>query len=168
MDRETADRYKFGDFEVDRLRRVLRRDGEPIALNPKAFDLLLELIDNRGEIVTKDVLLERVWPGQFVEENNLTVQVSALRKAFGEKKGENRFIVTVSGNGYKFVGGADDEWDREIDIENRTIERIVIERDTTNQSHTLRLSRSWPVYAVSVLVVAGIATFFAYRYLEAA
>ena len=168
MDRETADSYKFGDFEVDRLRRVLKRNGEPIALNPKAFDLLLELIDSRGQVVTKDVLIERVWPGQFVEENNLTVQVSALRKALGEKKGENRFIVTVSGNGYKFVGGADDEWNQEFDIENRTIERIVIERDATSQSHTPRFTRSWPAYAISVLVVAGIATFLAYRYLEAA
>jgi TolB-like protein/DNA-binding winged helix-turn-helix (wHTH) protein len=168
MNRETADRYKFGDFEVDRLRRVLKRDGEPIALNPKAFDLLLELINNRGDVVTKDVLLERVWPGQFVEENNLTVQISALRKAFGEKKGDNRFIVTVSGNGYKFVGGSEDDWDQEIDIENRTIERIVIERDIDPESRTASVSRRWPLYAISVLVVAGIATFLAYRYLEAA
>src|SRR5688572_30765503 len=107
MERRTADRYRFGDFELDRLRRVLTRNGEPLALNPKAFDLLLELVVNRGDVVTKDVLMERVWPGQFVEENNLSVQISALRKVFGEKKGENRFIATVSGNGYRFVGELD-------------------------------------------------------------
>lgn len=171
MKNGTADRYEFGDFQLDRLRRVLMRNGEPISLNPKAFDLLLELVLNRGEVVTKDVLLERVWPGQFVEENNLTVHISALRKVFGEKKGENRFIVTVSGNGYKFVGGVDDAPDGEIAIESRTIERIIIEEDGSPQSDAGQLagrpSRFWPVYAMVTLVVVTIGGFLAYRYLEA-
>src|SRR5687767_3843360 len=127
MENGAADKYKFGDFELDRVRGVLKRNGETLALNPKSIDLLLELVANRGNVVTKDELLDRVWPGQFVEENNLTVQISALRKAFGEKKGENRFIVTVPGNGYKFVGELDDESNGEIEVENRTIERIFIE-----------------------------------------
>jgi DNA-binding winged helix-turn-helix (wHTH) protein/TolB-like protein/Tfp pilus assembly protein PilF len=172
MENGTADRYRFGEFELDRLRGVLKRNGETLALNPKAFDLLLELVVNRGDVVTKDVLLERVWPDQFVEENNLTVQVSALRKVFGEKKGENRFIVTVPGNGYKFVGELDDESNGEIAVENHTIERIVIEENSGPLSPTPRpvgrLGSTWPLFAMATLVVVAIGGFFAYRYLETA
>jgi DNA-binding winged helix-turn-helix (wHTH) protein len=75
------------------------RSGEPVSLYPKAFDLLEHLIENRGSVLSKDVLLERVWPGQFVEENNLTVQISAIRKISGEQI----FITTVPGRGYSFV-----------------------------------------------------------------
>src|SRR5438046_7318671 len=95
--------YTFDDFVVDTVRRLLLRDGQPIALPPKAFDLLVALIDAAGEATTKDELLERVWPNQSVEEGNLTVHISALRKALGERRGENRYIVTVPGHGYQFV-----------------------------------------------------------------
>ncbi len=97
--------FKFNDFEVDADRRLLFKEGNVVNLNPKAFDLLLVLIENRGKIVTKDELLETVWAGQFVEENNLTVHISALRKILGERKNEHQFIVTIPGKGYKFIGG---------------------------------------------------------------
>lgn len=74
-----------------------------VALNSKTFDLLLTLVENYGKVLGKDELLEKVWEGQFVEENNLTVQISALRKIFGESKNENKFIVTIPGKGYKFI-----------------------------------------------------------------
>ena len=95
--------YIFSEFSLDPSRRLLTRNGEQIDLSPKAFELLLTLIENRGRVLSKDELLERVWDGQFVEENNLAVQVSALRKAFGETSHDHRFIVTVPGKGYKFV-----------------------------------------------------------------
>lgn len=95
--------YSFAEFEVDTAKRLLLKNAEVVSLNPKAFDLLVVLLENRGHIVTKEELLKTVWPDQFVEENNLTVHVSALRKIFGEKKGEYQFIVTVPGKGYKFV-----------------------------------------------------------------
>ncbi len=97
--------YSFAEFEIDASKRRLSKNGSPVALNPKAFDLLLALIENRGRIVQKEELLEAVWANQFVEENNLTVHISALRKIFGEKKGEHKFIVTIPGKGYKFVAG---------------------------------------------------------------
>ena len=101
---ETAERtYSFAEFEVDAAKRRLLKNAQTIALNPKAFDLLLVLIENHGQIVTKEALLDKVWANQFVEENNLTVHISALRKIFGEKKGERRFIVTIPGTGYKFI-----------------------------------------------------------------
>ena len=78
-------------------RRLLFKEGKPVSLNSKTFDLLLALIMKRGEILSKDELLETVWAGQFVEEGNLTVHISTLRKILGEKKDENRFIITVPG-----------------------------------------------------------------------
>lgn len=95
--------YSFSDFRLDPARRLLTRNGETLLLHPKAFDLLLALIENHGRVLSKDELLDRVWNGQFVEENNLAVQVFALRKIFGETKNDHRFIVTVPGKGYKFV-----------------------------------------------------------------
>ncbi len=93
----------FDDFDIDAERRLLLKRGEAVALNSKTFDLLLYLIENHGQILSKNELLDKVWEGQFVEENNLSVQISALRKIFGEKKNEQKFIVTIPGKGYKFV-----------------------------------------------------------------
>jgi DNA-binding winged helix-turn-helix (wHTH) protein len=76
----------FAEFELDTAHRRLMRGGEQVVLNPKAFDLLVFLAENRGRVVTKDEILDGVWDGQFVEEANLTVQMSTLRKALGEKK----------------------------------------------------------------------------------
>ena len=103
METLKAAKFRFGDFELDCARRSLIKNGEPVALKSKAFDLLRQLVENHGSVVSKDELLEEVWPGQFVEENNLTVQISALRKVFGDKAGSNRFITTVPGKGYSFV-----------------------------------------------------------------
>src|SRR5215211_3630833 len=96
-------KLRFGDYELDSSRRRLLRSGKSVPLYPKAFYLLEHLIENRGSVLSKDELFERVWPGQFVEENNLTVQISAIRKVFGERKGEQNFIATVPGRGYSFV-----------------------------------------------------------------
>ena len=95
--------YVFSEFRLDRARRLLTRNGEPVVLHSKAFDLLLVLIENRDRILLKDELLESVWEGHFVEENNLAVQISGLRKAFHESVRDPRFIVTVPGKGYRFV-----------------------------------------------------------------
>lgn len=70
--------------------------------------------------------MEKVWQGQFVEENNLSVQIAALRKIFGEKKGEHRFIATIPGKGYKFVAEINPT-DDEIVVENHKIEKIIVE-----------------------------------------
>ncbi|HKE55471.1 MAG TPA: winged helix-turn-helix domain-containing protein [Pyrinomonadaceae bacterium] len=95
--------YEFGPFRVDALKRVLWRDGEPVQLTSKSLDTLLILVSQPGEIVTKDDLMKAVWPDTVVEENNLTQQISMLRKALGEKVGEHRYLVTVPGRGYCFV-----------------------------------------------------------------
>ena len=91
---------RFGRFRLDALRRELFADGVPVAIGSRAFDVLLVLVEAHGELVTKDELLRRVWPGTIVEENTLQFQISTLRKALGRDRG---FIRTIAGRGYRFV-----------------------------------------------------------------
>lgn len=95
--------FAFGDFVVVPKERLLLRSGEPIALTAKAFDLLVVLVRSAGHLVTKDDLFEEVWPGTFVQETNLTVNISALRKALEDGRDGTRIIQTVPGSGYRFV-----------------------------------------------------------------
>jgi DNA-binding winged helix-turn-helix (wHTH) protein/TolB-like protein/Tfp pilus assembly protein PilF len=104
MDEPQARAYEFGEFRLDAAKRLLRQaDGEIVPLMPKAFDTLLYLVEHGGKVIEKDELLSAVWPDTVVEENNLTQNISILRKVFGEKHGQNRFIATIPGRGYKFV-----------------------------------------------------------------
>jgi TolB-like protein/DNA-binding winged helix-turn-helix (wHTH) protein/Flp pilus assembly protein TadD len=91
---------EFGRFRLLPRRRELHADGVAVELGSRAFDILVILIEARGALVTKDEILRRVWPHTVVEENNLVVQISALRRALGENRD---FIRTVSGRGYLFV-----------------------------------------------------------------
>jgi TolB-like protein len=93
---------KFGPFELDVRRRELTRDGVPVELGSKAQEILIVLLEANGALVAKDVLMSRVWPGLIVEENNIQVHVSALRKALQDGKRGPAFIITVPGRGYRF------------------------------------------------------------------
>lgn len=95
--------YEFGPYRVDAGRRLLLREGKPVRLPAKAFEILLVLLEGSGRLVEKEELIRRVWPDAVVEENNLTVNISALRKCLSEGPGEHRYVVTVSGRGYQFV-----------------------------------------------------------------
>jgi DNA-binding winged helix-turn-helix (wHTH) protein len=97
---EALGAVEFGRFRLLPHRRELRADGVAVELGGRAFDVLMVLTEARGGLVTKDEILSRVWPDTVVEENNLVVQISALRKALGE---DRDFIRTVSGRGYRFV-----------------------------------------------------------------
>jgi len=101
---ETTQTFEFGEFRVDVTRRVLEREGRAIPLSGKAFDILIVLLEHRGEVVDKDSLISLVWPDTVVEENNITVAVSALRKALGETPASRKWIVTIQGRGYSFIG----------------------------------------------------------------
>jgi DNA-binding winged helix-turn-helix (wHTH) protein len=91
---------RFGRFQLDMYRRELFADGVPVPIGGRAFDVLIALIEARGQLVTKDELLSRVWPGTVVEENTLQFQISMLRKALGP---DRDFIKTISGRGYRFI-----------------------------------------------------------------
>lgn len=95
--------YEFGPFRVDTLKRLLLREGQPVPLTAKAFDTLVTFVRHSGQDLDKDELMRTVWPDTIVEENNLTQNVSMLRKALGENKSEHRYIVTIPGRGYRFV-----------------------------------------------------------------
>lgn len=96
--------YEFGEFRLEPARRRLLHRDEITPLTAKAFDTLLELIRHRGELVRKDALMRAVWPDTIVEENNLNQHIGALRRVLQDRYGENRYIVTVPGRGYRFVG----------------------------------------------------------------
>ncbi|MEA2602133.1 MAG: hypothetical protein QOF89_3125 [Acidobacteriota bacterium] len=95
--------YEFGGYRVDPVRRRLMRGNEQVPLTPKAFSILLLLLEKRGEVVEKEDLIQTVWPDTYVTEANLTQNVSSLRKALGERANDHRFVVTVPGRGYSFV-----------------------------------------------------------------
>ena len=94
--------YYFGSFCVNRAERQLLRDGEPVHLAPKAFDLLLVLIRNKGRLVTKERLMQEVWRDVFVEEANLSVNIASLRKALEDADADAEWIETVPKQGYRF------------------------------------------------------------------
>src|SRR6266436_826788 len=93
----------FGPFLLLAKERLLLEGDRPLRLGGRAFDILVFLIERAGEVVGKEELIARVWPQTFVEEANLKIQVSALRRALGDGQGGNRYIVTVPGRGYNFV-----------------------------------------------------------------
>jgi DNA-binding winged helix-turn-helix (wHTH) protein/TolB-like protein/Tfp pilus assembly protein PilF len=95
--------YEFGPFRLDPVERLLLRDGHAVALTPKAFDVLLFLLQRSGHLVEKRELIEAVWPGLFVEEGNVCVMIHALRKAFGSDHKDYKYIETVSKRGYRFA-----------------------------------------------------------------
>ena len=96
---------QFGPFLIDVGERILRRDGEPVPLTPKAFDVLAALLEKPGQLITKDELLRKVWPEIFVEESNLAYNIFALRKALGDTADNSRYIETVPKKGYRFKAG---------------------------------------------------------------
>src|SRR4030095_15402794 len=121
------------------------RDQEHVPLNPKAFDILLTLVESSGHIVEKDDRMKRVWPNTFVEEGNLTQNVSLLRKALGESASGPQFIETVPRRGYRFVATVNQvsqgsfeaapiasESDGEVEIESDVIPEVLV---PTNGDH---------------------------------
>jgi DNA-binding winged helix-turn-helix (wHTH) protein/TolB-like protein/tetratricopeptide (TPR) repeat protein len=163
METLTVQRFRFDEFELDRVKRLLLRNGEPVALNPKAFELLLVLVEGRGEVLSKDQLLERVWPDQIVEEGNLKVHVSALRKTLGERGNEHRFIVTVPGRGYSFVADLETAKLDEIAVESHTYSHVVVENaeETTTYSgpqslFSGRRGRHMLLVVLPLILLAGV------------
>src|SRR4029450_5976904 len=96
--------YEFGDFKIDADHRMLYHQGSEIPLVPKAVETLLALIERRGKIVSKDELLQAVWPDTVVEESNLFVYLSVLRKTLGALQDGSPYVETLRRRGYRFNG----------------------------------------------------------------
>lgn len=122
--------YVFGVFRIDVTERVLLNEKGSVPLTPKAFDLLLFLVENSGHMLEKEELMKQVWPDSFVEENNLAQNISTLRKVLGEEG--SRFIETVPKRGYRFVADVNESRDEGADlvVREHTRSRIVIEETT--------------------------------------
>jgi TolB-like protein/DNA-binding winged helix-turn-helix (wHTH) protein/Tfp pilus assembly protein PilF len=95
--------YQFGPFSLDPVKRRLLRDGEAVKLTPKAFETLLVLVERSGKTIEKNELLDKVWAGTIVEENNLNQCITTLRKSLGDSREKSQYIATVPGVGYRFV-----------------------------------------------------------------
>src|ERR1044072_7917477 len=95
--------YEFGPYQLDPGKRTLTREGEGIALTPKATEILIALVKHAGQLVEKDELLKEVWPDTFVEEANLSQNIFLLRRALGDDRAEPRYIETVAKRGYRFL-----------------------------------------------------------------
>src|SRR5262245_54980228 len=99
----TGSGWHFGPFVADRLRYRVVRGDEVVELTPKLLDLLFHLVDRAGVLVTKEELLDALWPGANVTDNALTQAVSELRQALGDDAGDPRYIKTVARRGYRFI-----------------------------------------------------------------
>lgn len=155
---ESNNIISFAEFELDTVRRRLMRDGEIVALHARAFDLLSFLIQNNGRIVTKDEIFGAVWDRQFVEESNLVVQISNLRKALGETKNAPRFLVTIPGKGYKFAAETSENL---LMIETHSFAELTIEHEEEIIPQRLNLRgnsrQNWLSFAViAVLVILSV------------
>lgn len=133
---ETQQVYDFGPFRLNATERTLVRDGEPIRLTPKVIDTLLVLVEGKGRIVTKDDLMEAVWPGTFVEESNLASNVSLLRKALGEDADGQPYIETLPKRGYRFIAQVNEVSlaDADLIVRRRTTARIVTREEEDDES----------------------------------
>lgn len=118
--------YEFDSFRLEVDERLLTREGEPIRLSSKAFDLLVTLVENNGHLVEKETLYNRVWADAVVEDANLTVQMSAIRKALG-----NGYIKTVKGHGYRFNADVRESngHREEFVVEQQTFARVMVEHE---------------------------------------
>ena len=103
MSREEPRLYRFGEFELEPGERRLRRGGAIVALTPKTLDLLVYLVERAGHVVSKDELIEALWPHRIVMESNLTKHIWYLRKGLGEDENDAGLIQTVSKLGYRFA-----------------------------------------------------------------
>ncbi len=120
--------YRFDNFLLDPVNRQLRREDKPIPLAAKAFDLLQTLVESNGRLIGKDELFSSVWQDQIVEESNLTVHISQIRKALGDSRKDPLYIVTVPGYGYRFNGEVS-TLDDQFVVETETLSRITIEKE---------------------------------------
>ena len=166
---ETKYLYEFGAFRLDPSERIFARNGERIPLAPKAFETLLILVQRPGHVLTKDELIKTLWPDTIVEENNLTQQISQLRRAFGEGGDASDYIETVPRLGYRFVsevrqiGGDEDD----VILSKRTRTRIVLrEEEETVEEEESQDSVSAPVMANEQLEITPLANRGAMRVQE--
>jgi DNA-binding winged helix-turn-helix (wHTH) protein/TolB-like protein len=146
MSRQIKHTYEFDSFRLDIAECVLLSDGKPVPLKPKAFEMLSVLVENNGHMLEKEELMRRLWPDSLVEEANLTVNISQLRKVLGQNGKGEQYIQTIPKRGYRFVAAVRQVSSQSPDliVRERTRAHIVIEEEETGDedvSRTLEWSR---------------------------
>src|ERR1035437_4486436 len=181
---KTTGIFKFGEFQVDALTRTRRRQEEIVALNRRAFDVLLYFVENPGKVLTRDELLKNVWTESFVDDNSLAQSISALRRALEERPGDNSYIVTLPGRGYQFVSQvhtlAAENGDAFLEVataarsnspglvfQKHTIQTRITTREEELNSHHTR-SRLPASLAAALAVAISIAGFYGWKQLRRA
>lgn len=154
--------YEFDEFRLDVDDKTLWHEQEKVYLPLKAIEMLTLLVENRGRTVTKDEILETLWQDTFVDENNLAVTISALRKAFGERKDENRFIETVPRRGYRFVADAK-ETNGSLILEKQTITEITLEKAEQPQISITNRNRNFAVLGILAVVLIGLSAYWFWK-----
>jgi DNA-binding winged helix-turn-helix (wHTH) protein/tetratricopeptide (TPR) repeat protein len=125
----------FDDFLLDAKEKVLRRDGKPLPITPKAFELLLVLVENHGHLVEKDELMRAVWKDSFVEEGNLAFTVGLLRKALEDNAQKPRLIETVPKRGYRFIAEV-----RRVETKEEKVRQVGLKDISTGPSNDANFS----------------------------
>ena len=174
--------YEFGPFRMDPDKQVLLRDGQLIAVTPKAFETLLVLVRRGREVVSKEELLKEIWPDSFVEEANLSQHIFKLRKALGDTLEGERYIVTLPGRGYRFAVPVRTitEGGEVLIAQMRSRAQIVIEEDAPEPvetqpaalpppAHAKPKWRKWllPAGAAAVIAIAGLGLLLLLRHHQA-
>jgi eukaryotic-like serine/threonine-protein kinase len=148
--------YEFGKFRCDPREHLLLCDGKPVALSPKCFEILLALIRSNGRLLLKDELMQQVWPDSFVEEANLTVNISALRKVLGETPEGPQYIETVPRRGYRFVAPVTEQQESD----RSTLPAAEAERsnsaDAGSANKPFARSRGWALATGLLLLVLAV------------
>jgi DNA-binding winged helix-turn-helix (wHTH) protein/TolB-like protein/Flp pilus assembly protein TadD len=151
--------YEFGGFRLDEGERQLLRDGKLVPLAPKVFDTLLTLVREHGHILEKDTLMKELWPETFVEESNLTYNISQLRKTLGDGNGQ-RYIETVPRRGYRFVAEVRDGGDEtaSLVVEERSEVHAVVEEEITGKGRLV-----WKAVTAVLAALLCVATLYVFR-----
>jgi DNA-binding winged helix-turn-helix (wHTH) protein/TolB-like protein/Tfp pilus assembly protein PilF len=166
MSAQNACIYEFGPFRLDAQRRRLLRQGEAVPLKPKDFDTLLALVEQGGHVLPKEAIMNRVWPGSFVEEGNLSLHISNLRKALGEKKDQHKYIVTVPGQGYEFVADVRElqQNEPELSVTERSKTSISVEEEVATHKRyvpvALTQSKTRLFAAIGLLVAVALSVYY--------
>ena len=147
-DQGTKQLYEFGPFRVDAEKELLFHGEDTVPLAPKTFQILLVLMRNKKEVVTKDELMKAVWPDTFVEEANLSRNIFLLRKALGESPQDHQYIVTVPGRGYRFAEDVQLVAEKEISIVAASHAKVQVE---------VKETKPWGWITVAVFVLVAIA-----------
>lgn len=147
--------YEFEDFRLDSAHLMLYKDGKTISLKPKVVETLVALVERRGEVISKDELMNRLWADSFVEESNLTQNIYLLRKTLGDCADGKPFIETFSRRGYRFNGEIKTANEAELLIATRIKTQTIIEEETTEN----RARQNWLVSAIAFVAVFGAIAF---------